>query len=181
MTYSAPIRDMQFVIADVVGLERIASLPGLESAENELVGQILEEAGKLSGEVLAPLNHTGDRQGVRLENGVVRTPDGFADAYAQFVNGGWNGVPFEEDYGGMGLPWLVATALQEMWQGANMAFGLCPLLTQAAIDALREPKVAWRGIAWRTCLLEALAEAQRTGRPVITWCFIDRPIDDERC
>ncbi|NQW09246.1 MAG: acyl-CoA dehydrogenase [Alphaproteobacteria bacterium] len=138
MTYSAPIRDMRFVMADVVGLDRIASLPGLDSAEGALVDQILEEAGKLAGGVLAPINHSGDRQGVRLENGVVRTPDGFADAYAQFIEGGWNGAAFEEEYGGMGLPWLVATALQEMWQGANMAFGLCPLLTQAAIEALRE-------------------------------------------
>src|SRR3546814_20155338 len=89
------------------------------------------EAGKLAGGALAPLNEAGDQQGARLENGVVRTPDGFADAYRQFVDGGWNGAPFEEEWGGMGLPWLVATALSEMWQGANLAFGLCPLLPPA--------------------------------------------------
>ncbi len=136
--YAAPLRDMRFVIEDVVGLGRIAGLPGLDGADAGLVRQILAEAGKLAGGVIGPLNATGDRQGARLENGVVRTPDGFADAYRQFVEGGWNGAPFEEAWGGMGLPWLVATALQEMWQGANLAFGLCPLLTQAAIDALRE-------------------------------------------
>jgi len=136
--YAAPLRDMRFVIEDVVGLGRVSALPGLEATDGALVEQILTEAGKLAGGVLAPLNKVGDRQGSRLENGVVRTPDGFADAYRQFVDGGWNGAPFEEEWGGMGLPWLIATALQEMWQGSNLAFGLCPLLTQAAIDALRE-------------------------------------------
>ncbi len=136
--YAAPLRDMRFVIEDVVGLGRVSALPGLEATDGALVEQILTEAGKLAGGVLAPLNKVGDRQGSRLENGVVRTPEGFADAYRQFVDGGWNGAPFEEEWGGMGLPWLVATALQEMWQGSNLAFGLCPLLTQAAIDALRE-------------------------------------------
>ncbi len=136
--YAAPLRDMRFVLNDVVGLDRVAALPGLDGTDGDLVAQILEEGGRLAGDVLAPLNAVGDRQHPRLENGVVRTPDGFADAYRQFAEGGWNGAPFEEEYGGMGLPWLVATALQEMWQSANLAFGLCPLLTQAAIDALRE-------------------------------------------
>jgi len=136
--YAAPLRDMRFIIQDVVGLDRIAALPGLGDTDADLIQQILAEAGKLAGDVIGPLNEIGDRQGARLENGVVRTPDGFADAYRQFAEGGWNGAPFEEEWGGMGLPWLVATALQEMWQGANLAFGLCPLLTQAAIDALRE-------------------------------------------
>ncbi|HEY7689605.1 MAG TPA: acyl-CoA dehydrogenase, partial [Dongiaceae bacterium] len=85
---------------------------------------------------LAPLNRIGDIQGSRLENGVVRTPDGFADAYRQFCDGGWNGLPFDPAYGGQGLPWVLGTAVQEMCDGANMAFGLCPLLTKAAVDAL---------------------------------------------
>ena len=136
--YAAPLRDMRFVMTDVVGLDQVNGLPGLEAADADLVAQILEEGGKFAADILAPLNAVGDRQGARLENGVVRTADGFAEAYRQFAEGGWNGAPFEEEWGGMGLPWLVATALQEMWQGANLAFGLCPLLTQAAIDALRE-------------------------------------------
>ncbi len=136
--YAAPLRDMRFVINDVVGLERVTALPGLDGTDADLVAQILEEGGKFAADVLAPLNKTGDQQGARLENGVVRTADGFSDAYRQFAEGGWNGAAFEEEWGGMGLPWLVSTALQEMWQGANLAFGLCPLLTQAAIDALRE-------------------------------------------
>ena len=136
--YAAPLRDMRFVLNDVVGLGRITALPGLDGTDPDLVSQILEEGGKLAGDVLAPLNSVGDKYPPTLENGVVRTPNGFPDAYRQFAEGGWNGAPFEEEYGGMGLPWLVSTALQEMWQGANLAFGLCPLLTQAAIDALRE-------------------------------------------
>jgi len=138
MSYSAPVRDMRFVMNQVIGLDRITALPGLEHSEADLVDQILDEGAKLAAGVLAPINHIGDRQGARIENGVVRTADGFADAYRQFIEGGWNGAPFEEEYGGMNLPWLVSTSLQEMWQSANLAFGLCPLLTQAAIDALRE-------------------------------------------
>jgi alkylation response protein AidB-like acyl-CoA dehydrogenase len=138
MTYAAPLRDMRFVLNDVIGLDRVSRLPGLDGTDADLVAQILEEGGKFSGDVLAPLNTVGDAQHARLENGVVRTADGFPDAYRQFAEGGWNGAPFEEEWGGMGLPWLVATALQEMWQSANLAFGLCPLLTQAAIDALRQ-------------------------------------------
>ncbi|MGE4218483.1 MAG: acyl-CoA dehydrogenase, partial [Alphaproteobacteria bacterium] len=82
------------------------------------------------------LNHSGDRQGVRYENGVVRTPDGFADAYRQYVEGGWNGVPFEPEHGGQGLPWLVAFALSEVWQSANMAWALNPVLTGGAVELL---------------------------------------------
>jgi alkylation response protein AidB-like acyl-CoA dehydrogenase len=137
-SYAPPLRDMRFVINKVVGLDAVKALPGLEGAERELIDQILEEGGKLAANVLAPINTIGDRQGARIENGVVRPADGFADAYRQFVEGGWNGAAFDEEWGGMNLPWLVTTALQEMWQAANLAFGLCPLLTQAAIDALRE-------------------------------------------
>ncbi len=86
--------------------------------------------------MLAPLNVVGDREGCVLENGVVRTPTGFREAYAQFVEGGWNGIHFAPEHGGQGLPRLVSTAVAEMWTGANMAFGLCPMLTQAAGDAL---------------------------------------------
>ena len=136
--YAAPVRDMRFVMNSVIGLDRVATLPGIEAVEPDLVDQILEEGSKLAANVLAPLNAVGDKQGARIENGVVRAADGFAEGYRQFVEGGWNGAPFEEEWGGMNLPWLVSTALQEMWQASNLAFGLCPLLTQAAIDALRE-------------------------------------------
>jgi alkylation response protein AidB-like acyl-CoA dehydrogenase len=114
----------------------VAALPGAEDLSVELVDSIFEEAGKFAGGVLGPLNVIGDKQGSRLENGVVRTPDGWADAYKAFVDGGWNSVPFDPAFGGQGLPWIVSIALQEMWTSANMAFSLCPMLTQGAVEAI---------------------------------------------
>src|SRR5678816_3948543 len=89
-TYLAPLRDMRFVLQDLCGLEEIARLPGLEEATPDLVAAVLEEAARLSGEVLAPINQEGDRQGSRLIDGVVRTPDRWQAAYTTFVEGGWN-------------------------------------------------------------------------------------------
>ena len=135
--YTAPLADMRFVLNHVVGLDRLAGLPGLEVAgEQDLIDQILVEAGRFSAEVLAPLNQPGDQQGARIENGVVRPVAGFAEAYRTWTAAGWNGVPFAPEHGGQGLPWTVSTALWEMWSAANLSFSLCPLLTQAAIDAL---------------------------------------------
>ena len=135
--YSAPVEDLSFVLNEVVGLQELAALPGYEEASPDLVRAVLEEAGKLAEEVLAPLNRAGDQQGSIYENGVVRTPEGFAAAYRQFVEGGWNALPFDSDYGGQGLPWAVAMAVQELWQSANLSFGLCPLLTQGAVELLQ--------------------------------------------
>ncbi len=134
--YAAPVTDMRFVATKLAGFNDIAQWPGGEDLSEELFGSILAEGAKFSSGVLAPLNRIGDKQGSRLENGVVRTPDGWSNAYRAFVDGGWNSVPFNRDYGGQGLPWLVATILQEMWHASSMAFGLCPMLTQAAVEAL---------------------------------------------
>ena len=136
MTYAAPITDMRFAATRLAGFDEIARLPGGEELTQSLLAHILEEGGKFAAGVVAPLNRVGDKQGSRLENGVVRTPDGWADAYRAFVAAGWNAVPFDHDYGGQGLPWLVAMALQELWHSASMAFALCPMLTQAAIEAI---------------------------------------------
>jgi alkylation response protein AidB-like acyl-CoA dehydrogenase len=136
MTYAAPIKDMQFVLEHVAERARLAGLPGGEAAEPELISQILEQAGAFAAEELAPLNSRGDREGSRLENGIVRTPSGWQEAYRKYVDGGWNGVPFDPEHGGQGVPWLIAAAVQEMWQSANMAFGLCPLLNQGAVELL---------------------------------------------
>ncbi|MBI1206872.1 MAG: acyl-CoA dehydrogenase [Azospirillum sp.] len=138
MPYSAPIAEMRFVLNEVVGLGRIAGLPGYDAATPDLVDAVLEEAGKLAAGVLAPINHTGDIEGSHLDNGIVRTPAGFREAYRHYVEAGWNAVPFDPDYGGQGLPWTLAFAVQEMWQSANMAFGLCPLLNQGAVELLTE-------------------------------------------
>ncbi|HSK41786.1 MAG TPA: acyl-CoA dehydrogenase, partial [Arenibaculum sp.] len=136
--YAAPVQDMRFVLNQVIGFDRVAALPGFDAASPDLVDAVLEEAAKLAGGVLAPLNRIGDQQASKLENGVVRTPEGFREAYRQYVDGGWNSVPFSPDYGGQGLPWTLATAIQEMWQSANMAFALCPLLNQGAVELLTE-------------------------------------------
>ena len=134
--YVAPLRDMTFALRETAGLADLATLPGFESAEPDLVEAVLAEAARLAQHVIAPTNQAGDRQGCRLENGTVRTADGFRDAYAQFCAGGWNGVPFDPMQGGGGLPWAVAMVTQEMITSANMAFSLCPLLTQGAVEAL---------------------------------------------
>ena len=134
--YSAPLEDMRFVLNHVVGLNEITKLPGFEGIDTNLTNQILEEAGKFSSNILAPLNHLGDTKGAQIENGVVRPVEGFGNAYKQWAQAGWNSSPFDADHGGQGLPWTLTTALWEMWDSANMAFSLCPLLTQAAIDAL---------------------------------------------
>ncbi len=136
MTYQAPLDDMQFVLEEIADLETLARLPGFEEASGDLVEAVLGEAGRLAGEVLAPLNHSGDQEGVSLENGVVRMPKGFPEAYQHFVEGGWNGLTVPEEWGGQGLPYAVGAATIEMWNAANMSFALCPLLTAGALDLL---------------------------------------------
>ena len=146
--YAAPVRDMSFVIEELIGLESVNTLPGLDWVSEDLVRQVLTEAGRFGAEVLAPLNRVGDVQGCELRNGVVTTPDGFADAYRQFAAGGWNGTIAAPEHGGQGMPWLVTTAIGEIWESANLAFSLCPMLTQSAIWALTvhgspEQKETW--------------------------------------
>ena len=134
--YAAPLTDMRFVIGELAGLAEIAALPGLGETSPDLVDAILDEAGKFGAEVLAPLNRPGDIAGCGFNEGLVRTPEGFKEAYGQFVEGGWNGLPFDPEYGGHGLPWLVSAAVSEIWNAANMALALCPLLTQGAAEML---------------------------------------------
>ena len=136
-TYHAPLAEMQFVLNDLAGLSQVASLPGFEDATPDTVTAVLEEASRFATEVLDPLNATGDREGSKLlADGTVKTPAGFKPAYRQFAENGWNGLTKPVEYGGQNLPQLVATPVEEMWHAANMAFDLCPLLTQGAIDAI---------------------------------------------
>ncbi len=135
--YVAPVKDILFTLQDIAGLPEIAALPGYQDASPDTVAAVLEEAAKFAGGVLAPLNYSGDQQGSRAENGKVATPDGFPEAYRQFGEAGWNSVAFDPEFGGQGMPWALTTALQEMWNAANMSFALCPLLTQGAIEALQ--------------------------------------------
>ena len=134
--YAPPIQDLQFALTEVAELDVIRTLPGYEDVAPDLIGAILEEAGKFASEILAPLNRVGDTEGSRLENNVVRTPQGWREAYSQFVEGGWTSLLFESQYGGQGLPRVVGAAVQEMWDAANMAFGLCPMLTQTAAEVI---------------------------------------------
>ncbi len=135
-TYVAPLKDMRFVLNELAGLAEIAKLPGYEDASADTVDAILEEAGKFSAGVLDPLNRTGDTQGAVLKDGAVTMPQGFKEAYRQFVEGGWAALPLEPEWGGQGLPKLVSTPVSEMVTSANMSFSLCPMLTQGAIEAL---------------------------------------------
>ena len=134
--YAAPTNDIRLALMEAGGLEAVRALPGCEDLGMDLVDAILEEAGKLASEVLAPLNRKGDIEGCSFENGVVRSPDGFAEAYKLFCDGGWNGLSLDSAYGGQGLPWLISTAVNEIWQSANMAFALCSMLTQGAAELL---------------------------------------------
>ena len=135
-TYTAPLKDMQFAIAEFAGLDSVAALPGCEDVNAELVEAVLTEAGKFAQGVLDPLNRVGDKQGAQWRDGVVSAPAGFAEAYRQFTEGGWNGLGATTDYGGQGLPHIIAMPLQEMWNSANMAFCLCPMLTTGVQEAL---------------------------------------------
>jgi len=136
MTYTAPVTEQAFVldtIADLAGLNR---LPAFAAATPDLVQPILEEAAKLSGNVFAPLNRKGDTEGARWSDGQVTLPAGFAEAYRQYVEGGWGSLGADPAHGGQGMPFVLASAVQEQLTSANMAFSLCMMLSQGAIEAL---------------------------------------------
>ncbi|MFL3019885.1 MAG: acyl-CoA dehydrogenase [Acidimicrobiales bacterium] len=134
--YRAPTDDMLFVLEHIAGLPELANRQGYDHADLETVEGVLGEAARFMEEQLAPLNQKGDQEGVVVENGQIFHPDGFADAYTRFVEAGWNGIALDESHGGGGMPWCVGLAVQEMMTASNMAFSLCPLLTQGAIDAI---------------------------------------------
>ncbi len=134
--YRAPLRDMAFVVKELLGLSRISALPGFEEASDDLFDAIQEECARFAEAVMSPLNRAGDREGARLDEGQVVTAAGFRAAYQQFVAGGWNGLTCPVEYGGQGLPNLMGAPAEEMWHAANMAFTLCPLLTRGAVEAI---------------------------------------------
>jgi len=137
MTYQAPVRDYTFLLRDVLQLERYANLPAFADASIDTVEAILEEAGKFTSEVLAPLNSVGDKQGcVWSPDFTVKTPDGFKDAYAKLVEGGWPALGSDPAYGGQGLPHVVNVAFSEMSSSANMAFAMYPGLTHGCYSAI---------------------------------------------
>jgi acyl-CoA dehydrogenase len=136
MSYQAPIGDMQFALETAAGISDLIGRGLIDGVDNDLVESVLTEAGRFASEELAPLNATGDRQPVRLESGKVEVPDGWKEAYQRWCEAGWSALPGPAEHGGQGLPHVVAMAVSEIWNAANMSFGLGPLLTHGAIDAL---------------------------------------------
>jgi alkylation response protein AidB-like acyl-CoA dehydrogenase len=134
--YIAPLRDMQFALKELAGLEQVAQLPGCEEATPDLVDAVLEEAAKFAEGVLSPLNWSGDQEGARWHDKAVTMPAGFKEAYKLFADSGWTALAAESEWGGQGLPKVVSAAVNEMWKSANHSFSLCPLLTAGAIEAL---------------------------------------------
>ena len=134
-TYTAPVRDMEFVLNDVLKVQS-AGIQGYEELEAEFISAILNEAGKITSEVLAPLNAVGDKEGCHFENGIVRTPKGFKDAFDQVRDGGWTGIDCDPEYGGQGMPYIIGTAVGEMFASSNMAFGMYQGLTHGAYSAI---------------------------------------------
>ncbi|MCX8254860.1 3-methylmercaptopropionyl-CoA dehydrogenase [Beijerinckiaceae bacterium RH AL1] len=137
-TYKAPLRDMRFILQEMYGTQELTEKLGFEDASDDLCETILEEAAKLAEEVLLPLNATGDAEGCHYENGVVRTPKGFPEAYNVFREGGWTSLNADPKYGGQGLPESLAKLVEEMLCSANMAFGLYPGLTHGATIAIEK-------------------------------------------
>ncbi|MDE0135913.1 MAG: acyl-CoA dehydrogenase [Acidimicrobiaceae bacterium] len=135
-SYTAPTDDMMFVLEHIAELDGLAAQEQFAHADLETAGALLDEAGRFMSSEVAPLNVPGDQQGLGFDEGVITHPDGFGEAYRKFVGAGWNGMAFDPDFGGGGMPWCVGLAVQEMLTSASMAFSLCPLLTQGAIDAL---------------------------------------------
>ena len=165
MIYNAPIKDMLFLVTEWLGIERITSLPGYEEVDADLLGAVLEEAGKFCATELLPINREGDEIGAIHENGEVRTPPGFKEAYTKFIENGWMGIDADPEHGGQGLPKLLQIMIDEMLTATNLSFKLYPelsrgayhLLASAASEEIRErylPKLVegvWSGTM---CLTE---------------------------
>ncbi len=136
--YRLPDEEIRFVLEELIGLETVSALPGLTPVTAEDISGILDQAGKFASEILAPLNQVGDREGATLENGIVRTASGFAEAYKSYCKAGWCASAGNPVYGGQGLPRLINTALFDVWNAANLSFALCNTLTDSAASLLNQ-------------------------------------------
>ena len=135
--YTAPVEEMRFVLNEVVGLEELCKTTGTDPSTIDIIEAVLDAAGKLAKEEIEPTNKPGDLEGVKInEAGKVTTAKGFKESYRHYIEGGWGSLQFSPQYGGQGLPFVVATSIQEMWNSANLSWGLCPLLTQGAVEAI---------------------------------------------
>ncbi len=136
MSYQAPVRDLLFALTEIVDVGQLAATETFADLDRETLSAVLETAGAMAGDVLAPLNRPGDLAGAAYQNGKVTAPPGFADAYRLFAQGGWTSLAADPAFGGQGLPKALELAMFETVHAANMAFGLCPMLTQGAIEAI---------------------------------------------
>ncbi|MEH6473065.1 MAG: acyl-CoA dehydrogenase C-terminal domain-containing protein [Halopseudomonas sp.] len=162
--YNHPYKDAEFILQHLVGFDQHCQQLGLEDINTDLADAILTEAGKLASDVLAPLNKTGDEQGATLTPEGVLQASGFADAYQQFTESGWPSLTAPEVFGGQQLPQLLGTAVNEIWHSANMAFALCPMLSQGAIEAL----TAHGSEALQQTYLPSLVSGEWTGTMNLT-------------
>lgn len=164
--YTPPLNDIRFVLKNLVGLDRLAAMRGYDSATEDMVDAVLEEAGKLASGAFAPLNYSGDHEGsiFNKNDGTVTTPKGFREAYKAYVEGGWNSLPVDAEQGGQGLPWSVAMPVQEMLESANMALALCTLLNQGATELL----AAHGSAALKATYLPKMLTGEWTGTMNIT-------------
>jgi alkylation response protein AidB-like acyl-CoA dehydrogenase len=138
LEYQAPLSDMQFVLRELADLDAVTRLPGFGELSQELAEAVLEAASKFAGGVLSPLNHSGDVEGAHWKEGRVCTAGGWKEAYARFVADGWNAMSCPSEFGGQNQPRVLSALVEEMWNGANMAFALCPMLTRGAIEAIEQ-------------------------------------------
>ena len=164
MSYNAPLKDMQFVLNELANLAEVNALPGCEDATPDTVEAVLEENAKFCGEVIAPLNHAGDKEPSYWKDGSVTTTKGFKEAFRAYADAGWQGVQHPQEFGGQGLPKLVATPCMEMLHGANLAFALVALLSDGAIEAL----LTAGSDAQKARFLEPLISGQWTGTMNLT-------------
>ena len=134
--YKAPLKELRFAIHDLIGDSRLANLPGLSEYSAEFADAVLEEAGRFAESVLDPINKVGDRTGAKWTAEGVRMPAEFKSAYAKFVEGGWTQLRAKPEFGGQGAPIVLGTAVEELWASSNLAFKLCPMLTQGAVEAI---------------------------------------------
>ena len=162
--YTPPVQEMSFALTHSASLQSVIDLPDYQEVDQDIVEAVLDEAAKLARDVWAPLNWEGDQNGAKITDHAVETTPGFKDAYWQFVNGGWNALPHNPEFGGQGLPLVLSMATGEMWQAANLSLGLCPLLTQAAIEAIETHGDA----AQKALYLEKLISGEWTGTMNLT-------------
>jgi acyl-CoA dehydrogenase len=161
--YNPPLKDILFAL-DLAGLDDVLAHDAFADVDRDMIEQVVTEGGNFARDALAPLNVPGDRQGCRVVDKAVQVPDGFADAYAQFVANGWPAIAAPQEHGGMGLPDIVGLAGFELWNTANMAFALCPMLTGAAANAVR----AHASESLKATYLEKLVSGEWSGTMVLT-------------